>query len=539
MTANLRQNPRAMTHLRMPFALAISLFVASWGGPARAVAASTVEADVTITAPPESFFEIVDDDVRDDAREFYAKYASAGGLPVVASEEVADEALERTCDIVAHMLAGRPDVLQEMIDNKMYLIIIGKDQLYCDMPENRNVRDKDYMNERVRGTGGRPTSFGEENLLSLALDRYDDESIGVHEFCHTIDGALRSVDPDWRDRLRSVYRSIKEKGLYKGAYASSNPGEYWAEIGQAYFDCNRINNYNHGPIGTREELRVYDPEGYELARSTFNLSPEQDWRYTFLQKHPVVIDPPAKFDIDPYYTKFSWAREFPVIGRGASDEAMLDVNDTIRKMFTYRHDVLKALINGGTKLVVLGEGETLADLPEADALVAAGYDPAATEAPYSQEANLIVVDGESVTADASEGGSSVIRLMADAAYQVTSHRPVDPDWENRGRAVQQYEIGVERLDVRFDAKLKDAFEHAKTKGKWAGLPAAKDRVAYFTTGVAAYFDASGSSCLPDGADSPIATREALQAYDPELYELVHETMAYGGRVDWRFRAANH
>ena len=149
------------------------------------------------------------------------------------------------------MLGGRPDVIQEMLKNKMYLIIIGKDQLYADMPEYRSVRDKAYMNERVRGTGGRPTSFGEENLLSLPIDRYDDESIAVHEFCHTIDGALRSLDPGWRDRMHGVYRSVTSKGLYKDVYASSNPGEYWAEIGQAYFDCNRVNNWNHGPIGTR------------------------------------------------------------------------------------------------------------------------------------------------------------------------------------------------------------------------------------------------------------------------------------------------
>jgi hypothetical protein len=33
---------------------------------------------------------------------------------------------------------------------------------------------------------------------------------------------------------------------------------------------------------------------------------------------------------------------------------------------------------------------------------------------------------------------------------------------------------------------------------------------------------------------PIATREALQSYDAELYALVDETMAYGGHVDWGF-----
>ena len=83
----------------------------------------------------------------------------------------------------------RPDVLDAMVKRGMYLIIIGKDQVYTDMPEYRNTPDPAYMNERVRGTGGKPTSFGEENLLSLPLDRYDDESIAVHEFLSCEDGS--------------------------------------------------------------------------------------------------------------------------------------------------------------------------------------------------------------------------------------------------------------------------------------------------------------------------------------------------------------
>ena len=32
----------------------------------------------------------------------------------------------------------------------------------------------------------------------------------------------------------------------------------------------------------------------------------------------------------------------------------------------------------------------------------------------------------------------------------------------------------------------------------------------------------------------VRTREALKDYDPDLYALVHETMAYEGKTDWRF-----
>ena len=49
----------------------------------------------------------------------------------------------------------------------------------------------------------------------------------------------------------------------------------------------------------------------------------------------------------------------------------------------------------------------------------------------------------------------------------------------------------------------------------------------------AYFDAAGAGQAPHDADRPVTTREALKAYDPTLYALVDETMAYKGHVDWR------
>lgn len=491
-----------------------------------------------VTSPPETFFEMVRQDDRDAARNFYQKYIDVQGMPVVAAAEVSDLALQRTYDIVTHLLAGRPDILQALVKDKMYLIVIGKDQRYTDMPEYRNARNPDYLNERVRGTGGRPSSFGEENVISDPIDRYDDESIGVHEFCHTIDGALRSIDPTWRERKNKAYRDAIDKGLWKNTYTGSNAGEYWAEICQSYFDNNRVNNWNHGPIGTREQLKVYDPESYELVRTTFNLSPEQDWRYQWLQKLPNVMAPPAKFGIDPYYTKFTWAREFSVVGRQASDAAMLKANDTIRKMFAYRHDILKALIADGVKLAVLGPKEKLADLPEFKSAAMTNTDLLARFADYAPENKMLVVAEENVMADPNEkwtGGSQEIRALAKAAYYVCGTRPADTNWTQRGRNVQQYELRVKRLDVQFDDQLKQLYESVLSNGKWRGTAAVNDRVAYWAEGVLAYFDAAGQSATPNDAPHPITTREALKDYDPDLYALVHETMAYDGHADWRLK----
>jgi hypothetical protein len=492
-----------------------------------------------VIPPPDSFFEKVRERDREAARKFYKKYIDVKGLPVVAGAAVEDEALKRTYFLVTHLLAGRPDVLEAMAKNGTRLIVIGKDQVYTDMPEYRNSANPEYLNERVRGTGGFDvTSFGEENLLNLPLDRYDDESIAVHEFCHTIDAALTRIDSAWRKRLGDTYKSALSKGLWKNTYTSTNQAEYWAEICQSYFDCNRTNNWNHGAIGTREQLKQYDPEGYDLVRTTFKLTPKNDWRYQALRQQPSVIPPPAKFKIDPYYTKFTFAREFPVVGsKHVSDEALLKANDTIRKLFAYRHDILKAMIADGVRLIVLGQKEKLSDLPE---FKDAGNKPSFDEVrylDYTPSLKLMVVPEESVLCLAKEpfaGKCMVVSVFAKALYQITGLRPVDANFE-RQRDRQQYELRVKRMDIEFDHRLGKLYEEAVRKGLWKGTLAAHNRAEYWAAGVEAYFDAAGDGQPPTLADRPITTREALKAYDADLYALVDETMAYKEHVDWRFK----
>jgi dipeptidyl aminopeptidase/acylaminoacyl peptidase len=501
--------------------------------------ASSTKAAPAVMEPPESFFKKVRERDQEAARKFYKKYIDVQGMPVVAAADVADEALQRTHFLVTHLLAGRPDILQAMVKNGTRLIVIGKDQVYTDMPEYRNHPNPVYQNERVRGTGGFDvTSFGEENLLNLPLDRYDDESIAVHEFCHTIDAALSRIDPTWRERLVKTYRAALARGLWKNAYTASNPAEYWAEICQSYFDCNRINNWNHAAIGTREQLKEYDPEGYELVKTTFKLTPAHDWRYEPVRRQPSVTPPPGKFKVDPYYAKLTFAREFTVLGsKNVSDTALLQANDVIRKMFAYRHDILKALIADGVRLVVLARNEKLSDLPEfKDTGKQAGFDEVRF-LDYTPALKLLVVPEENVLGLPGEpfsGKCQVVSVFAKALYQVTGLRPVDPSFAGQ-RGKQQYELRVKRMDIEFDNALKKAHEAATSKSLWKGTAAGRSRAEYWAAGVEAYFDAAGAGTAPNLADRPITTREALKAYDPDLFALVDETMAYREHVDWRWK----
>ena len=79
---------------------------------------------------------------------------------------------------------------------------------------------------------------------------------------------------------------------------------------------------------------------------------------------PRVSTPPTQLGANPFYTKFTYARELVVLGRNVRDDALLKANDTIRRVFAYRHDVLKTLIDRGVRLVILAPDERVSELPE-------------------------------------------------------------------------------------------------------------------------------------------------------------------------------
>jgi hypothetical protein len=147
---------------------------------------------------------------------------------------------------------------------------------------------------------------------------------------------------------------------------------------------------------------------------------------------------------------------------------------------------------------------------------------------------VLVVGEENVLGDPDDprvGDDRVIRLFARALYDVTAHRAIDP---SAGKvSPQQYELRVQRLDVRFGQKVEELHAAALQAGKWWGTSAMNGPAEHWVRGVLAYFDTAGQHQAPLDASHPIATREALERYDPGLFGLVEETMAYRGKTDWR------
>ena len=223
-----------------------------------------------------------------------------------------------------------------------------------------------------------------------------------------------------------------------------------------------------------------------------------------------------------------------------SDEALLKANDTIRKMFAYRHDILKAMIADGARLVVLGRKEKLSDLPEfKDARNEAGLDDV-RYLDYTPAIKLMVVPEENVLGlaerpvrRASAWWSSV---FAKGLYRVDG---VAAGRSRIRQAARQAAVRAARASGWTSSSTRSCtkiFDAATEKELWKGTRGGPRPGRVLGRGRGGVLRRRRHRhCRRTAPTGPIATREALKAYDPDLFALVDETMAFRERVDWRIK----
>ncbi len=493
---------------------------------AAAAAEEQLDRNIEITAPPAALgFD-----------PFYKKYMDCDGISVIGSEKVDDRAFYRLKYLLDKMLSTRPEMRQALVRDGVRYIIIAAEEQVTDVPEYSNMKPKAFWNERARGFGGRVTSCGEENLLSLPTDRYEDESIFIHELAHAIDSrCLRLIEPEFKQRLEELYEEAMAKGLYKHDYAATNIAEYWAESVQAYFDADRENNWNHNDINTREELNEYDPKMARFVQEMFLVNNQNDWRYRPLKKQPSVINVPEEIKKASAISKYVWCRGFSIMSTGkASDEALLEADRIVRNMFRYRHDILKAIINADVQLVVLGRAEKAGQLDHAKPLNPQLFEhKGLVSRAQSPPVRIAIPQRQLLNHQSWEksGGSKLVHDMALLVYFVTGMREIDPDYANQ-KNVQQYEKGLDRNDNRFDEEMKKLYQNAKEQNLWQDTAAMKSRFRYFAEGVQSYFNANHIE-LSNG--KTINNRENLKKHDPKLAAFIASIFKHEERVDWRVK----
>ena len=239
--------------------------------------------ECVVTTPPDSLH----------LDKFYTKYVNVNGLPLVSSWRVPDSAFvaaHRTLYAMTSML--KPEILEAMRKAGARVAIMGRYEGTTDLPEHHYLINDTALNWdlRARGLGGtidEPlTSCAEENVLAYQIDKYHAEDILVHEFAHAIHCiGIIQIDTTFNSRLQSLYEKAKKDGLLTNTYRETDKEEYFAEAVQDWFDVNAEMPHTDGKhnwCNTREELRQFDPDLYQLLAEYF---PETTLH---ISKHPKV-----------------------------------------------------------------------------------------------------------------------------------------------------------------------------------------------------------------------------------------------------------
>jgi alpha-glucosidase len=252
--------------------------------------ADPVQPDALQQAPaPRPVVVPVSDELRKALKldPFYEKATDYKGLPILSSGKVSDAALAEARYLIGQVLADRDDITRALVKANCRFVVMAPTEVTTDVPEQRNMKPKEYWDKRARGLGGRITSCGEENLLNLKGDRYRNENILIHEFGHCIHRfGLNALDPKFDSKLNAAYARAMDRKLWKDTYAATDAKEYWAEGVQSYFDCNAPPQAGiHNDINTREKLAKYDPDLFELIDDAFKQSLFRYTRYDKRNPH--------------------------------------------------------------------------------------------------------------------------------------------------------------------------------------------------------------------------------------------------------------
>ncbi len=229
---------------------------------------------------------------------FYKKYLNANGIAITASWRVPDTAMVQAWRILKFMTGDLPKpVLDAMARVKTRVTVMARYEGTTDVPEHAHLAADTTLNWdlRARGLGGDLelplTSCAEENLLAYQIDKYHAEDILIHEFAHSIHLiGIVQVDTTFNDKLDKLLKKAIAKGKYANTYAKTDIYEYWAEGVQDWFNVNAEvarPDGKHNQLNTRQELKKYDPELYQLIAQYFSEFKESPSRHLLVNRFKI------------------------------------------------------------------------------------------------------------------------------------------------------------------------------------------------------------------------------------------------------------
>ncbi len=220
----------------------------------------------------------------------------------------------------------------------------------------------------------------------------------------------------------------------------------------------------------------------------------------------VVSAVPDSLGYDPFYTKYVDVNGIPLISSWrVPDSAFVAAHRTLYAMTSMLPKaVLDSMVGRGTRVAIMGRYEGTTDIPEHRHLVndtALNWDLRARGLGGDLELPLTSCAEENVL-----------------AYQIDKYHAEDILIHEFAHSIHL--IGLMLAVPDFDSRLKMCYENARQRGILDATYRITDKEEYFAEAVQDWFNVNAEVPRADGKHNWCNTREELQEYDPDLYELL-------------------
>ena len=215
-----------------------------------------------------------------------------------------------------------------------------------------------------------------------------------------------------------------------------------------------------------------------------------------------ITAPPEELAQDGFYTKFVSAEGYPILGSPqVNDYALREAAYLVGRMLAHRPEVREALIQGGSRLVVMAHDQFTTDIPEHAHLRPKDF--------WDRRARGL--GGSATDPACSCGEENLLGYRGDpyARENILIHE----------FAHMMHLRGLNAVDPTFDRRLQAAYQAAMKAGRWEGTYAATNHHEYWAEGVQSWFSCNHP---PDHQHNEINSAEQLREYDPQLAELCEE-----------------
>lgn len=222
----------------------------------------------------------------------------------------------------------------------------------------------------------------------------------------------------------------------------------------------------------------------------------------------VVTTPPDSLGLDPFYKKYVDVNGLPLISSWrVPDSAFVAAHRTLYAMTSMLPEaVLDSMVSRGTRVAIMARYEGTTDIPEHHHLIndtALNWDLRARGLGGDLELPLTSCAEENIL-----------------AYQIDKYHAEDILIHEFAHSIHL--IGLMLAVPDFDGRLKQCYENAKAKGILAGTYRETDKEEYFAEAVQDWFNVNAEMPHTDGKHNWCNTREELQVFDADLFNLLAE-----------------